>query len=102
MRRFILLGAALMSMINAFAQGPRIYRSEFITYDKREDATADKRSETARYTDFKPQPVSVAGGEARYVQKVTIDATMNDYNLFFHIENVGMAYTLFIDRKSVV
>mgnify|MGYP003304741616 CR=1 FL=1 len=99
MRRFILLGAALMSMINAFAQGPRVYRSEFITYDKREDAVNDNRSETARYVDFKPQPVSVAGGEARFVQKVTIDATMNDYNLFFHLENVGMAYTLFINNR---
>lgn len=101
MRRFILLGAALMSMINAFAQGPRVYRSEFITYDKREDAVNDNRSETARYVDFKPQPVSVAGGEARFVQKVTIDATMNDYNLFFHLENVGMAYTLFINNEAV-
>ena len=101
MRRFILLGAALMSMINAFAQGPRVYRSEFITYDKREDALNDNRSETARYVDFKPQPVSVAGGEARFVQKVTIDATMNDYNLFFHLENVGMAYTLFINNEAV-
>ena len=90
-----------MSMINAFAQGPRVYRSEFITYDKREDAVNDNRSETARYVDFKPQPVSVAGGEARFVQKVTIDATMNDYNLFFHLENVGMAYTLFINNEAV-
>ena len=101
MKKIILLGAALISIITAFAQGPRVYRTEFVTYDKREDAVADNRSETARYTDFKPQPVSIAGGEARYVQKITIDATMNDYNLFFHLENVGMAYTLFVNNEVV-
>ena len=45
MRRFILTATALFSIIAAAAQGPRIYRTEFITYDKREDAVADKRSE---------------------------------------------------------
>ena len=95
MRRFILTATALFSIIAAAAQGPRIYRTEFITYDKREDAVADKRSETANYTPFTPERIAIAGGEARFVQKITVDATMNDYNIFFHLENVGMAYTLF-------
>ncbi len=30
-----------------------------------------------------------------------IDATMNDYNIFFHIENAGMAFTLFINNEAV-
>ena len=101
MKKFILLGMALCSIIAAEAQNARVYRSAFLTYDKREDAVADRRSETARYADFKPERIAIAGGEIRYVQKVQIDATMNDYNLYLHLENVGMAYTLFINNEPV-
>ena len=101
MKKIILLGAALICTLSSFAQGPRVYRSEFLTYDKREDATADRRSETARYSDFKPERIAIAGGEIRYVQKVELDGTMNDYNLFFHLENVGMAYTLFVNNEPI-
>lgn len=101
MKKFILLGMALCSIIAAEAQNARVYRSEFLTYDKREDAVADRRSETARYADFKPERIAIAGGEIRYVQKVQIDATMNDYNLYLHLENVGMAFTLFINNEPV-
>ena len=101
MKKIILLGAALICTLTSFAQGPRVYRSEFLTYDKREDATADRRSETARYSDFKPERIAIAGGEIRYVQKVELDGTMNDYNLFFHLENVGMAYTLFVNNEPI-
>ena len=45
MKRLVLLGLALFSIIGAMAQSARVYRSEFITYDKREDAVADKRGE---------------------------------------------------------
>ena len=83
------------------AQDAQIFRSEFITYDKREDATADRRSETARYTDFKPLRLEVAGDDVRYIQKVELDGAMNDYNLFFHLENVGAAYTLFVNNEPV-
>ncbi len=101
MKRLIAAGAALLSIFAADAQSPRVWRSEFITYDKREDAVADRRTETAGYMSFKPQRVAIAGGEARFVQKVEIDAAMNDYNIFFHLENVGMAYTLFINNEAV-
>ncbi len=101
MKKFFLLGLALISMIQVEAQTARVYRSEFLTYDKREDAVADRRSETARYTDFAPSRLTVAGGEIRYLQKVEIDATMNDYNLYLHLENVGMAYTLFVNNEPV-
>ncbi len=101
MRRLILAGAALLATLAADAQGPRVWRSEFLTYDKREDAAADKRDATAGYMAFTPRRIAVAGGEARFVQKVEIDAAMNDYNIFFHIENAGMAFTLFINNEAV-
>ena len=68
MKRIILLGVALFSIIAAEAQTARVYRSEFVTYDKREDATVDKRSETARYLDFEPVSIDVMAGEARYMR----------------------------------
>ena len=101
MKRFVLLGLALFSIISAVAQSARVYRSEFITYDKREDAVADKRDEIARYMDFEPVSVDVVDGAARYMQKFEIDATMNDYNLFFHVENHDSAYTLYINNQLV-
>ena len=69
MKRVILLGLALFSIIAAEAQTARVYRSEFITYDKREDATAGKRSETVRYTDFAPVHLDTSGGVAQFMQK---------------------------------
>ena len=101
MKKFILLGAALFSIISAVAQSARIHRTEFLTYDKREDATSDHRSETARYTEFKPQRLEIASGDIRYIQKVELDGAMNDYNLFFHLENVGEAYTLIVNNEPI-
>ena len=101
MKRFFLMGIALFSICTTFAQSSRIFRSEFITYDKREDATADKREETNGYEAFKPERIAIAGGEIRFLQKIYIDATRNDYNTFFHLENVGMAYTLFVNNTPI-
>ena len=101
MRKFLLASIALLTILTSYAQSPRVYRSEFITYDKREDAVADKRDEIARYWAYKPERIAIAGGEIRFVQKITIDATLNDYNLFLHLENAGMAYTLFINNEPV-
>ncbi len=101
MKRFFLISIALFSMFAAHAQSARIFRSEFITYDKREDAKSDKRQETNGYEVFKPELISEAGGEKRYLQKINIDATRNDYNTFFHLENVGMAYSLLVNNTLV-
>ena len=101
MRKFLLAGIALFFAIAGYAQSPRVFRSEFITYDKREDAVTDKRDEIARYWAYKPERIAIAGGEVRFVQKITIDATLNDYNLFLHLENAGMAYTLFINNEEI-
>ena len=101
MKKLFLVGVALFSIISTYAQSPRIYRSEFLTFDKREDAKAGKRAETAGYEDFKPERIAIAGGEVRFVQQLKVDAVRNDYNTFFHLENVGMAYTLFVNNEPV-
>ena len=91
MRRFFLVSIALFSIMISYAQSSRIYRSEFVTYDKREDAKLDKRDETTGYEAFLPKQFTEAGGEIRFLQKINIDATRNDYNTFLHLENIGGA-----------
>ena len=101
MKKFILLGLSLMTILSSVAQSARVFRSEFLTYDTREDATADKRSQTARHTVFKPTLFAEGGGQKRYLQNLEIDGTMNDYNLFLHLENIGAAYTLLVNNEVV-
>lgn len=99
MKRFFLLGIALFSIITVAAQDARIFRSEFITYDKREDALADNREGIVRYMVFAPKFLTSGGGEERFLQNVGLDSSLNDYNVFLHLENVGGAYTLLINNE---
>ena len=99
MKKFLLLGVALFSIISVVAQDARIFRSEFITYDKREDAVADNRSGIARYVEFAPQLLVASAGEERFLQNVDMDSSLNDYNVFLHLENVGGAYTVLVNNQ---
>ena len=90
MKKIFLLGVALLSILSAVAQDARIFRSEFITFDKRENAVADNRDGIARYMDFKPELLVAAAGEERFLQSVGMDSSLNDYNVFLHLENVGL------------
>ena len=86
MKRFFLLGVALCSIISVMAQDAQIFRSEFITYDKREDAEADNRTAINRHMTFAPELLVAAGGEERFLQHVELDSSLNDYNIFLHFE----------------
>lgn len=99
MKRFFLLGVALFSIVAVAAQDAQIFRSEFITYDKREDAEVDNRNGIARYMSFTPELLVAAAGEERFLQRVGLDSSLNDYNVFLHLENVGGAYTLLVNNK---
>ena len=49
MKKFILLGLSLMTILSSVAQSSRVFRSEFLTYDKREDAARrDMKREAQR------------------------------------------------------
>ena len=99
MKKIFLLGVALLSILPVVAQDARIFRSEFITFDKRENAVADNRDGIARYMDFKPELLVAAAGEERFLQSVGMDSSLNDYNVFLHLENVGGAYTLLVNNQ---
>lgn len=100
---FLLLGVAISSAEELAAQA-RIARSEFICYDKREDAKRDIRTNIDKYIDLRPTlQFEATEGTVRavYEQKVEVPAAWNDYNTYLHTENVGADYTIFINGKQI-
>lgn len=102
MKRILLISLALFSVVSSWAQQPRIFRTEFLPYDKREEAVVDERSHTKRYVAFSPEMLSQSEQEILWVQVLPVDASMNDYNTFLHLENVATSYILEINGQEVV
>lgn len=108
MRRYIFTALLLVAMflggtLTTIAQG-RVTRSEFICYDKREDAKRDIRTAIDKYVDINPtlQFESAEGAvRAVYEQHVDIPASWHDYNAYLHMENVGADYTIFVNGKQI-
>ena len=100
---FLLLVAAVVVPIVADAQA-LIRRTEFLTYDKREDAKRDIRTNIDKHIAIRPelQFESEEGTVRRvYEQHIDIPASWNDYNAYLHIENVGADYTIFVNGKQI-
>ena len=99
-----LLQAIFSLSCNIASAQARIYRSEFVYYDKREDAKQDIRTNIENYITIAPElQFESAEGKVRrvYEQKITIPATWNDYNTYLHLENIGGDYSLFINGEQV-
>lgn len=82
----------------------RVSRSEFLCYDRREDATKDIRKGIDKHIVIAPEEQFRADeGKVRavYEQKFVIPATWNDYNAYLHLENVGGDYTIFFNGKQI-
>lgn len=100
---FLLIIALIFSCEIISAQA-RITRSEFVFYDRREDAKVDNRTNTENYITIAPelQFESVEGKVRRvYEQKIQVPATWNDYNTYLHLENIGGDYSLFVNGWQV-
>ena len=82
----------------------RITRSEFVCYDKRDDARRDIRSSIDKHIVLRPTlQFSSEEGTVRnvYEQVVEVPAAWNDYNAYMHTENIGEDYTVFINGKQI-
>ena len=82
----------------------RAYRSEFVCYDRREDANRDIRTGISNHIVLAPEEQFRSDeGKVRavYEQKFDIPATWQDYNAYIHIENVGGDYTIFLNGKQI-
>ena len=96
---FLSLVCALSSSVSVMAQ--RVYRSEFVTYDTREDARARKRPESLNFRTIAPTFDSEKDGVKIYTQKFEVPASWNDYNAYLHLENVASAYLLMLNGEVV-
>ena len=102
-RIFLLLVAALFSIYDLTAQA-RIARTEFICYDKREDAKRDIRTNIDKHIALKPTlQFETAEGTVRavYEQSFDVPAAWNDYNAYLHVESVGADYTVFVNGEQI-
>lgn len=96
---FAALIAVLVMISNATAQ--RVWRSEFVTFDTREDARAGKRPESDNFRVVAPSFEGEKDGIKIYVQKFDVPASWNDYNAYLHLENVQSAYLLMLNGEVV-
>ena len=93
-----------LSVVEDVVAQSRIARSEFICYDKREDAKRDIRTSIDKHIILRPElQLQNSSGAVRavYEQVVTIPAAWNDYNAYMHIENCLADYTIFINGRQI-
>ena len=82
----------------------RVSRSEFLCYDRREDANRDVRTAIDKYIVIAPaEQFRADEGKVRavYEQTFEIPATWQDYNAYLHMENVGGDYTIFFNGRQI-
>lgn len=82
----------------------RIARSEFLIYDKRDDALNDVRTKIDNHIVVKPELMfeeSTGSVRAVYEQQIEVPAAWNDFSAYLHMENVGSDYTIFINGKQI-
>lgn len=107
MKRLTLYAALLLVVATLSAQTlvaqALVARSEFICYDKREDAVADVRDNIDKYIAFSPVLQFEDSGKVRavYEQIVDIPAAWQDFRTYLHMENVGADYTIFINGEQI-
>ena len=100
---FLIVAMAVATIDIAMAQA-RIARSEFICYDKREDAKRDIRTTIDKHIVVRPElqfETQEGGVRAVYEQTITVPASWNDYNAYLHMEGVGDDYTVFINGTQI-
>ena len=94
---------AMFCVVESSAQ-VRVARSEFLCYDRREDANNDIRTAIDKHIIIAPEEqFLVDEGKVRavYEQKIEIPATWQDYNAYLHMENVGGDYTIFFNGRQI-
>ena len=98
MKRYLLI-LALAAVVSANAQNREVKRTQFVTYDTREDALADKRDKTNHYRTIAPRDVN--GDGSVYISSFDTDVSWSDCTAYLHLENVGSAYTLILNGVHI-
>jgi beta-galactosidase len=94
--------ALFLSLDSALAQAV-ISRTEFLCYDKRNDAKSDIRINNDKYIALRPTLQFEGEGSVRavYEQDIEVPASWNDYHTYLHTESVGGDYTIFINGTQI-
>ena len=99
----ITLLVAAVSLVETLSAQAIICRTEFLCYDKRDDAKSDVRTNNDKYIDLRPTLQFEGEGSVRavYEQVIDVPASWNDYNAYIHTENIGADYTIFINGVQI-
>ena len=99
----ITLLVAAVSLVETLSAQAIIRRTEFLCYDKRDDAKSDVRTNNDKYIDLRPTLQFEGEGSVRavYEQVIDVPASWNDYNAYIHTENIGADYTIFINGVQI-
>ena len=99
-----LVFAMIFATVDVVMAQARIARTEFLCYDKREDAKRDVRTQIDKYIAVCPElqfETDEGGVRAVYEQTINVPASWNDYNAYLHLESVGDDFTVFINGKQI-
>ena len=77
----------------------RIYRTEVIPYDTRHDADARNRAGSGYSIAFEPEVLAYADEMAIVAEAIEIPYAWTDGVVYLHLENVGAAYSLFVNDQ---
>jgi len=94
----LLFVCTLLAGFSAEAQN-RIFRSEFVPFETREQARALDREACDRYLPVYPDTVVVIGGIHVIKSKLQIPRQWNGSEIYMHLENVGAAYLLMVNGE---
>lgn len=97
----LLIGIVCISAMGFVANAQRVYRTEFKTFDSREEARALKRADGVNYRTIAPTFDSESDGVKVYAQQFDVPASWNDYNAYLHLENIQSAYILMVNGQIV-
>ena len=94
---------ALLTSLDVASAQAVISRTEFVCFDKRNDAQSDTRTNNDKYIELRPTLQFEGEGSvsAVYEQEIEVPASWNDYNAYLHTENVGGDYTIFVNGTQI-
>ncbi len=114
MKRYILVLAALCAVATTYGQqfwelnpqpadlsARRLYRTEVVPFDSRHEAEAGKIENSGYSIAFAPTVIAASGEMAIVGQTLEIPYAWTDGVVYLHLENVGSAYSLFVNDQPV-
>lgn len=114
MKRYIFSLAAVMTSLTLSAQhfwelnpqpadlkAARTYRTEVVPYDTRHDAEARKMEASGYSIDFRPEVIVSSEAMSIVGKTLEIPYAWTDGVVYLHLENVGQAYSLYVNDTLV-